>query len=236
MVNPENPARPKGARARIMAVTVLPVTAERNGKLNKYRWRGGVFAAVLAVLVGTFTAATPANAAQLYYGACAAISQGIDPTDVIMYGAYNGEQVGVEDTSDNSPIYVSFNDENWCFQPLLASDGTAVDYNGYPIYRIKNYNTGLCIDILGDATSDGTRAVQYACKSAQVTTGASQEWALWTHELNNRLAGYGLINVWSGTCLDDTGWGGYGTPLQIWGCKTPDSTEGDSTWNQVWQF
>ena len=37
-----------------------------------------------------------------------------------------------------------------------------------------------------------------------------------------------LVNPQSGKCLDDTGWGGSGTQLQIWAC-------GDGT-NQQWQL
>ena len=75
---------------------------------------------------------------------------------------------------------------------------------------IRDY--GLCLDINGGGTADGTTVDLYTCNG----TGA-QVWEPQNGE---------LYNPQSNKCLDDTGYGGSGTQLQIWDCA--------GTSNQLW--
>jgi len=74
---------------------------------------------------------------------------------------------------------------------------------------------GMCLDVNGGGTANGTTVDLYTCNG----TGAQ----VWEPQANGE-----LINPQSGSCLDDTGWGGSGTQLQIWAC-------GDGT-NQQWKL
>jgi chitinase len=72
---------------------------------------------------------------------------------------------------------------------------------------------GNCLDVDGAGTTNGTTVDLYPCNG----TGAQS----WVHESNGE-----LVNTNSGKCLDDTGYGGSGTQVQIWTC--------DDTSNQQW--
>jgi chitinase len=72
---------------------------------------------------------------------------------------------------------------------------------------------GNCLDVDGAGTANGTTVDLYPCNG----TGAQS----WVHESNGE-----LVNTNSGKCLDDTGYGGSGTQVQIWTC--------DDTSNQQW--
>ena len=74
---------------------------------------------------------------------------------------------------------------------------------------------GKCLDVTGAGKTNGTLVQLYTCNG----TGAQQ----WSAQSNGE-----LINTNSGSCLDDTGYGGSGTQVQIWAC-------GDSS-NQQWQL
>jgi chitinase len=74
---------------------------------------------------------------------------------------------------------------------------------------------GDCLDVAGAGTANGTLVDLYPCNG----TGAQS----WTHESNGE-----LVNTNSGKCLDDTGFGGSGTQVQIWACA-------DSS-NQQWNI
>ena len=65
---------------------------------------------------------------------------------------------------------------------------------------------GLCLDVNGGGTADGTTVDIYTCNN----TGAQ----VWEPESNGA-----LYNPQSNKCLDDTGFGGSGTQLQIWDCS-----------------
>jgi beta-glucosidase len=64
---------------------------------------------------------------------------------------------------------------------------------------------GLCLDVNAAGTANGTLVDLYTCNG----TGAQQ----WQAQSNGE-----LINPESGKCLDDTGFGGSGTQVQIWAC------------------
>jgi beta-glucosidase len=64
---------------------------------------------------------------------------------------------------------------------------------------------GKCLDVTGGGTVNGTLADLYTCNG----TGAQN----WQPQPDGA-----LVNPQSGRCLDDTGFGGSGTQLQIWDC------------------
>ena len=74
---------------------------------------------------------------------------------------------------------------------------------------------GLCLDVNGAGTANGTTVDIYTCNG----TGAQ----VWVPQSNGE-----LLNPNSGKCLDDTGFGGSGTQVQIWACA-------DSS-NQQWSI
>jgi glucosylceramidase len=72
---------------------------------------------------------------------------------------------------------------------------------------------GKCLDVAGAGTANGTLVQLYTCNG----TGAQT----WQAQSNGE-----LVNPGSGKCLDDTGFGGAGTQVQIWSCAGGT--------NQVW--
>jgi hypothetical protein len=64
---------------------------------------------------------------------------------------------------------------------------------------------GKCLDVNAAGTANGTLVDLYDCNG----TGAQ----VWTPQSNGE-----LVNPESGKCLDDTGFGGAGTQVQIWSC------------------
>jgi beta-glucosidase len=64
---------------------------------------------------------------------------------------------------------------------------------------------GKCLDVVGGGTANGTLVDLYTCNG----TGAQN----WQHQSDGA-----LLNPQSGACLDDTGFGGAGTQVQIWSC------------------
>ena len=74
---------------------------------------------------------------------------------------------------------------------------------------------GMCLDVNGAGTANGTLVDLYTCNG----TGAQD----WVPQSDGA-----LLNPDSGKCLDDTGFGGSGTQVQIWACA-------DSS-NQQWNI
>ena len=74
---------------------------------------------------------------------------------------------------------------------------------------------GNCLDVAGAGTANGTLVDLYTCNG----TGAQ----VWEPQSNGE-----LLNPESGKCLDDTGYGGPGTQVQLWPC-------GDTA-NQQWNL
>src|ERR1700753_1235855 len=64
---------------------------------------------------------------------------------------------------------------------------------------------GKCLDVDAAGTANGTKVDLYTCNG----TGAQ----VWQAQANGE-----LLNPASGKCLDDTGYGGSGTQVQIWSC------------------
>jgi len=117
------------------------------------------------------------------------------------------------------------------YEGLCVDDRSAstADFNPIQVYTcngtnaqqwtVESNNTlqvlGKCLDIDGGGTANGTTVDLYDCNG----TGAQ----VWDPQSNGE-----LINPQSGKCLDDTGFGGSGTQLQIWAC-------GDGS-NQQWKL
>ncbi|HTJ70344.1 MAG TPA: ricin-type beta-trefoil lectin domain protein [Actinospica sp.] len=75
---------------------------------------------------------------------------------------------------------------------------------------IKVY--GMCLDINGGGTADATKVDLYTCNG----TGAQ----VWEPQSNGQ-----LYNPQSNKCLDDSGYGGSGTQLQIYDCTANDAAQ-----------
>ena len=84
-------------------------------------------------------------------------------------------------------------------------------------WTVESNNTlevlGMCLDVDAAGTANGTLVDLYSCNG----TGAQT----WEPQSNGE-----LLNPNSGKCLDDTGYGGSGTQVQIWACA--------DTSNQQW--
>ncbi len=107
------------------------------------------------------------------------------------------------------------------YQGLCLDDRSASTANFNPIqvytcngtnaqqWTVESNNTlevlGKCLDVDGAGTANGTTVDLYDCNGtvAQV----------WQPQSNGA-----LVNPNSGKCLDDTGFGGSGTQVQIWSC------------------
>jgi chitinase len=117
------------------------------------------------------------------------------------------------------------------YQGLCLDDRSAstANFNPVQVYTCNGTNAqqwtvesngslqtlGKCLDVNGAGTANGTTVDLYDCNG----TGAQQ----WVHQSNGE-----LVNTNSGKCLDDTGFGGSGTQVQIWSCA-------DSS-NQQWNI
>ncbi len=117
------------------------------------------------------------------------------------------------------------------YEGLCLDDRSAstADFNPIQVYTCNGTNAqdwtvntngtltvlGDCLDVDGAGTANGTLVDLYPCNG----TGAQS----WTHESNGE-----LVNTNSGKCLDDTGYGGSGTQVQIWTCA--------DTSNQQWNI
>jgi hypothetical protein len=117
------------------------------------------------------------------------------------------------------------------YEGLCLDDRSASTTPGNPVqvytcngtnaqqWTVETNNTletlGLCLDVTGAGTANGTLVDLYTCNGT-----AAQ---VWEPQSNGE-----LINPNSGKCLDDTGFGGSGTQVQIWTCT-------DGT-NQQWKL
>jgi chitinase len=115
------------------------------------------------------------------------------------------------------------------YEGLCLDDSGAITTNFNPIdvytcngtnaqdWTVGSGNTlqvlGSCLDVDGAGTANGTTVDLYTCNG----TGAQ----VWEPQSNGE-----LLNPESGKCLDDTGYGGSGTHVQIWACA--------DTANQQW--
>jgi chitinase len=117
------------------------------------------------------------------------------------------------------------------YQGLCLDDRSASTANFNPVqvypcngtsaqqWTVGSGNTlqvvGKCLDVNAAGTANGTTVDLYQCNG----TGAQT----WVPQSNGE-----LLNPASGKCLDDTGFGGAGTQVQIWSCA--------DTANQQWKL
>jgi chitinase len=117
------------------------------------------------------------------------------------------------------------------YQGLCLDDRSAstANFNPVQVYTCNGTNAqqwtigtgnalqvlGKCLDVNAAGTANGTTVDLYDCNG----TGAQ----VWQHQSNGE-----WVNPNSGKCLDDTGFGGSGTQVQIWACA-------DSS-NQQWSL
>jgi chitinase len=117
------------------------------------------------------------------------------------------------------------------YQGLCLDDRSAstANFNPVQVYTCNGTNAqqwtvasgstlqvlGKCLDVNAAGTANGTTVDLYDCNG----TGAQ----VWQHQSNGE-----WVNPNSGKCLDDTGFGGAGTQVQIWACA-------DSS-NQQWSL
>ncbi|MBR7830555.1 ricin-type beta-trefoil lectin domain protein [Actinospica sp. MGRD01-02] len=115
------------------------------------------------------------------------------------------------------------------YQGLCLDDRSASTANFNPIqvytcngtsaqsWTVESNNTlqvlGKCLDVDAAGTANGTTVDLYDCNGTAAQT--------WEPQSNGE-----LLNPNSGKCLDDTGYGGSGTQVQIWSCA--------DTSNQQW--
>jgi chitinase len=107
------------------------------------------------------------------------------------------------------------------YQGLCLDDRSAstANFNPIQVYTCNGTNAqqwtvnsngsltvlGNCLDVAGAGTANGTLVDLYPCNGTSAQS--------WVHESNGE-----LVNTNSGKCLDDTGFGGSGTQMQIWAC------------------
>jgi chitinase len=107
------------------------------------------------------------------------------------------------------------------YQGLCLDDRSAstANFNPIQVYTCNGTNAqqwtvnsngsltvlGNCLDVAGAGTANGTLVDLYPCNGTSAQS--------WVHASNGE-----LVNTNSGKCLDDTGFGGSGTQMQIWAC------------------
>jgi chitinase len=117
------------------------------------------------------------------------------------------------------------------YEGLCLDDASAstADFNPIQVYTCNGTNAqqwtvesnstlqvlGKCLDVDAAGTANGTKVDLYDCNGTAAQT--------WVPQSNGE-----LLNPNSGKCLDDTGFGGSGTQVQIWACA-------DSS-NQIWNI
>jgi beta-glucosidase len=174
----------------------------------------GLSISAAGVISGTATAngtATVTVTAKDGTGAYAAVSfvWTVSPGTATSTGAATGPITGYEGLclDDRSASTADFNPVQ-----VYTCNGTNAQQ-----WTVESNNTlevlGGCLDVDGAGTANGTTVDYYPCNGT-----AAQ---VWDPQSNGE-----LVNPNSGKCLDDTGYGGSGTQVQIWAC-------GDTS-NQQW--
>lgn len=148
--------------------------------------------------------AKDANGAQASASFVWTVAPGVSGAATGAITGYEGLCLDVRgaNSADSTPVQVYTCNGTNAQQWTVESDGTI-------------QALGKCLDVTGAGTANGTKVQLYTCNG----TVAQQ----WQPQSNGE-----LVNPHSGSCLDDTGWGGSGTQVQIWGC-----TDGS---NQQWQL
>jgi Ricin-type beta-trefoil lectin domain len=179
----------------------MPAFEERNYMSVQETVRRRLTPRIIAV--GTAFAVIAAGAISLTVESSSALAA--SPSAVGSVGPITGyEGLCIDDRSASTAL----------FNPVqvYTCNGTAAQQ-----WTVGSGNTlqvlGLCMDVDAAGTANGTTIDLYTCNGT-----AAQ---VWQPQSNGE-----LLNPNSGKCLDDTGFGGSGTQLQIWACA-------DSS-NQQW--
>jgi len=158
----------------------------------------------------------------------------------------SGTISGTPTTAGTSTVTVTATDGTGATASTSFTWTVAPSGDGIASTPLVGYE-GLCLDVTGDANTNGTKVEVYTCNG----TNGQQ----WTEEPNGTIHADGacldvvgggtangtlvdlyqcngtgaqvwqpqpdgaLLNPQSGACLDDTGYGGSGTQVQIWSCS-----------------
>jgi hypothetical protein len=101
-------------------------------------------------------------------------------------------------------------------EEVVDKDGYGTSGNAY--VRFRNVQTGLCLDLQSNMSTDGLPIVQHACSSSN-----TQQW--YGGVANNTLGFFALHNRSTGKCIDAGGT----TVVQQWTCNS-------SANNQMWYY
>ena len=137
-------------------------------------------------------------------------------------------QGGVGLATDSYSVNVNAGGGTTATGPITGYEGLCLDdrsastaeYNPIQVYTcngtgaqqwtVEPNNTlevlGMCLDVAAAGTANGTPVDLYTCNGT-----AAQVW--------EPQPDGALVNPNSGKCLDDTGYGGSGTQVQIWSCS-----------------
>ena len=95
----------------------------------------------------------------------------------------------------------------WCDQYGMSMQWTAtyVSYDGAGMYyQLKVAHSGKCLDVYGNANTDGARVVQNPC--ALNGGDWAQQWRFVQKSYANGKWYYEIVARHSGKCLDKSGW------------------------------
>jgi hypothetical protein len=177
--------------------------ARRGGLLGRLRHRTALLVAIgTAVSFGTLGVAATLGVTA---ATAAPAADAVQPAAVGSTGPITGyEGLCLDDRSASTALYNPIQ--------VYTCNGTSAQQ-----WTVEANNTlevlGLCLDVAAAGTANGTLVDLYTCNGTAAQT--------WDPQSNGE-----LVNPNSGKCLDDTGFGGSGTQVQIWACA-------DSS-NQQW--
>jgi chitodextrinase len=180
-------------------------------------------AASYKVYEGSTVVATPTNASATITGLAPNTGHTYTVTAIDSAGNQSAFSASVH-TATTSPIGQITGFEGLCLDDSSASTAS---FNPVQVFTCNGTNAqqwtiasgntlqvlGMCLDVDAAGTANGTLVDLFTCNG----TGAQ----VWIPQSNGE-----LVNPNSGKCLDDTGWGGSGTQVQIWACA--------DTTNQQW--
>jgi glucosylceramidase len=196
--------KPGAYRIDSTANSTVPNVAWINpdGSKALIAYNGGTGSQPITVNWGgeSFTYTLPARTSATFTWSGAQSGTSLSSTGPIT--GYQGLCLDVRSASsaDGTPVQVYTCNGTSAQQWTVESNGTL-------------QSLGKCLDVAGAGTVNGTLVQLYTCNGTSAQT--------WQAQSNGE-----LVNPNSGKCLDDTGFGGAGTQVQIWAC-------GGGT-NQVW--
>ena len=104
----------------------------------------------------------------------------------------------------------------WCDQRGMQMQWSA-SYVGYDgsgaYYQLRVAHSGKCLDVRGDANTDGAQVVQNSCSSSDW----GQQWRFVHKSYANGMSYYEVVARHSQKCLDKSGWN-----VVQWNCHGGD--------------